>query len=109
MRYIETGNEFSSYEPEPVEEYLDILSLAYRAPHRAYPKVLVAHAAFLTAPVNMKVSRPRQYDKAWRDTKHHDPFHDLADIHAVLDRSDLFDVLNLHNLGEPYEIEDQVR
>ena len=109
VRYIEIGTEFSSYEPEPVEEYLDMLSLAYRAAHRAYPKVLVAHAAFLTSPVNMKVDRPGQYDKVWRNTKRHDPFHDLDDIRAVLDRPDLFDVLNLHNLGDPYEIEDQIR
>lgn len=33
----------------------------------------------------------------------------LADVHKILDRPDLFDVLNVHNLGWPYEIESIVQ
>ena len=109
VRVIEIGTEFSSYQPEPVEDYLEMLEIAYRAAHRASPDVRVAHSAFLTTPVDLDVARPADYEAVWRRTKRHDRHHGLADIRAVLDRPDLFDVVNLHNLGSPYEIEHQVR
>lgn len=109
IRYVEIGNEFSSYEPEPVAEYLETLRMAHEAAHSASATVLVAHAAFLTTPVNLDVPDPAQYDSAWAATKRSDTHHDLADIRAILDHPELFDVINLHNLGDPYEIEHQVR
>ena len=105
VRYYEIGSEFSSYEPEPVEDYLAMLSIAYDAAHQAYEIVQVAHAAFLTTPVNLKVRHPSDYESVWKNTKRHDKHHGLADIRAILDRPDLFDVINIHNLGDPYEIE----
>ncbi len=109
VRHVEIGNEFSSYQPEPVAEYLETLKLAYAAAHRAFPQVLVAHAAFLVTPVNMDVANPRDYDTAWRTTRIVDRTHGLADMRAVLDHPELFDVINLHNLGDPYEIEHLVK
>ncbi len=109
IRYVEIGTEFSSYQPEPVGEYLETLAIAYRAAHRAYPEVQVAHVAFLTTPVDMNVGNPADYERVWAQTKRHDTHHGLADMRAVLDRPDIFDLVNLHNLGDPYEIEDQMR
>ena len=70
---------------------------------------MVGHAAFLTTPVNFDVERYADYDTAWNNTPKHDEHHDLTDIRAILDRPDLFDFLNIHNLGDPYEIEHQMR
>ena len=109
IRYVEIGNEFSSYEPEPVDEYLDLLKLAYDAAHRASTTVLVGHAAFLTTPVNMNVASANDYDAVWKSTRRVDKSHDLADMRKILDHPELFDFINLHNLGDPYEIEHQVR
>ena len=105
VRYYEIGSEFSSYEPEPVDEYLAMLKLAYTAAHKAYKDVLVAHAAFLTTPVNLQVRRPSDYETVWENTNRHDNNHGLEDIRKILNRPDLFDVVNVHNLGDPYEIE----
>jgi hypothetical protein len=109
IRYLEIGNEFSSYEPEPVEDYLETLKLAYEAAHRASDRILVGHAAFLTTPVYLNVADPGEYDTVWQNTKRNDKHHDLNDIRAILDRPDLFDFINLHNLGDPYEIEYQMK
>lgn len=65
VRYVEIGNEFSSYQPEPVGEYLLTLELAYEAAHRASDEVKVGHVAFLIAPVNMDVDDPSEYDERW--------------------------------------------
>jgi hypothetical protein len=109
VRHVEIGNEFSSYEPEPVEEYLDLLKLAYDAAHRAFPGVVVGHAAFLVTPVNLDVADPKEYDAVWRNTRIIDKTHGLEDMRKVLDHPELFDVINLHNLGDPYEIEHLMR
>ncbi len=103
VRYYEIGVEFSSYEPEPVEEYLDILEISYAAAHAAYPDVIIAHVAFLTTPALFEPLEPGEYEAAF--TQLQDKTHSLADMRAILDRPDLFDVLNIHSLGHPYEIE----
>ncbi len=109
VRYIEIGNEFSSFEPEPVEDYLKILEAAYEAAHSAYEDVKVAHCAFLLTPVNMDVDDPADYETRWETTYRRDTHHDLRDMRIVLDNPQWFDVLNFHNLGDPYEIEDIVK
>ncbi len=106
---FEIGSEFSSYQPEPVADYLATLEIAYRAAHRANPGVRVAHAAFLTTPVDLDVADPAGYEAAWARTPRHDLHHGLADQRAVLDRPEIFDVINLHNLGAPAELEHQLR
>lgn len=103
VRYYEIGVEFSSYEPEPVDEYLQILEVAYRAAHAAYPDVLIAHVAFLTTPALFAEISPDDYEAAFANLE--DKTHPLADMRSILDRPDLFDLLNIHSLGHPYEIE----
>jgi hypothetical protein len=109
VRYVEIGSEFSSYQPEPVAEYLETLALAYRAAHQAFPDVCVGHVAFLITPVNLDVADPADYARAWAAINHPDKHHGLADQRAVLDHPELFDFVNLHNLGSPYEIEHLMR
>jgi len=106
IRFYEIGTEFSSYEPEPVDEYLVILERAYAAAHRASSEVLIAHAAFLTTLAFAGDPSPAEYERAFEAAA--DQTHSLADMRKVLDRPDLFDVLNLHSLGGPYEIEAMV-
>jgi hypothetical protein len=103
LRYYEIGVEFSSYEPEPVHEYLDILRISYEAAHAAYPDVLIAHAPFLTTPALNETVEPSQYPAIFDSLE--DQTHSLADIRAVLDHPEWFDVLNIHSLGHPHEIE----
>ncbi len=103
IRFYEIGTEFSSYEPEPVEEYLTILERAYAAAHRANDNVIVAHAPFLTTLAFANHPSPDQYEAAFKAVP--DKTHNLTDIRQVLDRPDLFDVINVHALGEPSEIE----
>lgn len=106
IRFYEIGTEFSSYEPEPVDEYLVILERAYAAAHRASSEALIAHAAFLTTLAFAGDPSPAEYERAFEAAA--DQTHSLADMRKVLDRPDLFDVLNLHSLGGPYEIEAMV-
>ncbi|HKY78566.1 MAG TPA: hypothetical protein VI688_06010 [Anaerolineales bacterium] len=103
IRYYEIGVEFSSYEPEPVDEYLQILELAYRAAHEASSDVLIAHVAFLATPALFGEITSSEYESAFATLE--DQTHPLADMRRILDRPDLFDVLNIHSLGHPYEIE----
>lgn len=106
IRFYEVGTEFSSYEPEPVEEYLAILGRAAAAAHRADDHVLVAHAAFLTTLAFANDPTPADYESEFEGMA--DQTHNLADMRQVLDHPELFDVLNIHALGDPYEIEAMV-
>ncbi len=66
ITYLEIGSEFSSYQPEPVEVYLHTLERAYKAAKRAAPNIKVAHAAFLTTPVDLsRVTHPGQYESVF--------------------------------------------
>jgi len=71
--------------------------------------VQVAHAAFLTTPVHLDVASPAAWDSVWNATPRRDTHHGLADLRAILDHPELFDVINIHNLGDPYEIEHIMR
>ncbi len=104
--YLEIGSEFSTYQPEPVKEYLKTLKHAHDAAHAASKNIKVAHAAFLTTPVDFsKVKKSRDYKKIFDATPMHDTTHGINDMRAVLDHPDYFDVINIHPLGDPYEIE----
>lgn len=110
ITYLEIGSEFSTYEPEPVDSYLDTLGRAYRAAHRAYDGIRVAHAAFLPTPANLSRARTLpEFTAAFAASPARDRTHGLDDMRRVLDHPELFDVLNLHPLGEPYEIEHVMR
>ncbi len=107
IRHYEIGSEFSSFEPEPVDEYLEMLEIAYEAAHAAYADVSVSHAAFLMT--DFLLNDP-SLDELNDDTgvDRYGP-HKISEIRAILDRPDLFDVLNIHALAHPGEIEQLVR
>ena len=107
--HYEIGVEFSSYQPEPTELYLDTLELGYHAAHNASDDVIVGHSAFLLTPVFRDDPGPGEYEEAFELYSEGTAGKGLADIRMVLDRPDIFDFVNVHNLGWPYEIERIVR
>jgi len=102
IRHYEIGSEFSSYEPEPVDDYLVMLEIAYGAAHAAYPEVRVSHAAFFVADLLLGDPDYETLDDVGVDR--YGP-HTFGEIRAILDRPDLFDTINVHALVEPGEIE----
>lgn len=107
--HYEIGVEFSSYQPEPTEVYLKSLELGYQAAHEASDKAIIGHSAFLATGPMSKNPGPAEYGKAFRENSLGTAGKGLNDIRKILDRPDVFDVINLHNLGWPYEIEDLVK
>jgi len=108
VRYFEIGTEFSTYEPEPVDEYLAMLERAHRAAHAASARAIVLHAAFLVTTAFRTRPGPQNYEAAFAAAPKRILHHGLDDIRALLARPDLFDALNFHALGDPYEIEETV-
>jgi len=104
----EIGVELSTYEPEPIEHYLEMLERAHQAAHQAFAGVRIAHAAFLTTTAFRGAPTPAEYEAAFAAVDARIMYHSLADIRAVLDRPDLFELANLHSLGEPDEIPNMV-
>jgi len=109
IKYYEIGVEFSSYQPEPTEVYLKTLELGYKAAHQAYDGVFVGHSAFLVTPVFKDNPSADEYEKAFAKNLVGTDGKGLKDIRMILDKPDLFDFLNVHNLGWPYEIEQIVK
>jgi hypothetical protein len=107
VRCFEVGVELSSFEPEPVDDYLEVLERAYRAIHAASSEAVVLHAAFL--PTGAFDADPPAEAYPTLETTIKDRHHGFADMRAVLDRPDLFDAVNLHSLSDPLEIERAVR
>ncbi len=105
VRHYEIGVEFSTYQPEPTEVYLKTLELGYKAAHEASDEVIVGHSAFIVTPVFRDNPNPNEYEEAFAENLVGTGGKGLKDIRMILDRPDLFDVLNVHNLGWPYEIE----
>ena len=62
VRYYEIGVEFSSYEPEPVADYLAMLETGCHAAHEAHTDAVVMHAAFLTATAFADIPGPDGYE-----------------------------------------------
>ncbi|MBI5524736.1 MAG: hypothetical protein HY897_00225 [Deltaproteobacteria bacterium] len=109
VRHYEIGVEFSSYEPEPVADYIEMLERAYNAAHAADADVIVCHAAILATTAFRDHPGPAEYDAAFSATDTRVMYHSLVDIRAILDRPQIFDAVNFHALGDPYEIEETVR
>ncbi len=105
VKYYEIGVEFSSYQPEPTEIYLKTLELGYKAAHEAFEGVIVGHSAFLLTPVFRDNPTSDQYEAAFAKNLVGTEGKELKDIQMILDRPELFDIINIHNLGYPYEIE----
>jgi hypothetical protein len=113
IRIYEIGVEFSTYEPEPVDQYLNMLEHAYKAAHTAYPNVIIAHVAFLTtlALKDHPTTGP-EYEQAFKKWAQTYPFgrvHTLEEMRKILDRPDIFDVVNFHALNDPDEIVDTMK
>ena len=106
--WYEIGSELSTYEAEPVPEYLVMLERAYASAHTAFAGVKIAHAAFLTTNAFRDHPGPAGYERAFASVDKRIMYHGLPAIRAVLDRGDLFDVVNIHSLGDPAELEDMV-
>lgn len=109
VRYYEIEVEFSSYTPEPVEEYLEQLRIAYQAAHESSADVRIAHSAFLVLTAFDSNPSSAQYDDAFAAMRIPDKHHDLADMRVVLDHPELFDLVNFHELGDPMMIERTVQ
>lgn len=110
VQWFEVGSEFSSFEPEPIADYLPMLELAYTAAHAASKNVKLLHTAFLTTTAFRDHPKPGQYEKAFADAAQRTTgriFHkSLTDIRAVLNHPEWFDALNFHAIGDALEIED---
>ena len=109
VNYLEIGVEFSTYEPEPVEDYIFMLEHAYKAAHSASEHVLVLHAAFLAGMVFVADPTSEQYEEVFDSVDKRIMAHLLMDIREILDRPDIFDVVNFHALSYPGEIENTVQ
>ena len=112
VRLYEVGSEYSSFEPEPADEYLPMLAAAHEAAHAAYSDVVLMHAAILATGVFRDHPKPAQVDAAFaaasKQFGQRILHKSLAEIRAVLDKPQWFDAVNFHALGDPYEIEDHV-
>ncbi|MCL5072855.1 MAG: hypothetical protein M1308_18460 [Actinobacteria bacterium] len=107
--YFEIGSEFSSYEPEPVEDYIDMLKTAYNAIHAVSENAQVLHAPFLTTTAFKDNPEPQDYEKAFAKVDKRIMFHSLKDIRKILDSNEIFDAVNIHSIGYPLEIEDNIK
>ena len=105
VRLVEIGAELSDQEPEPIEEYIEMLELAAGAVRQASPEVLVSHAAFLPALAFRDDPEPGEYEAGFASVPKRITPHSLSSMRAVLDRPDLFDVVNFHSVGHPTEVE----
>ncbi len=103
IRWFEIGTELSGFEPGPIDEHLAMLQHAYRAAHAASDEVVIAHLAFLPATVFNELRRSDR-DAAAGITRSGGRRR-LDEMRAILSRPDLYDALNFHALGDPYEIE----
>ncbi len=106
VKYYEVGIEFSSYLPDPASEYVTFLQTTYTTIHQAYPSAVVLHSPFLTTKAFELNPSSSEYSSAFSRVP--DKTHSLSDMRAVLDHPESFDMLNVHSLGDPYEIESMV-
>jgi hypothetical protein len=63
---------------------------------------LASYALFITTLAFVDDPEASEYETAFAGLP--DQTHSLADIRQVLDRPEIFDVVNMHALGDPYEI-----
>jgi hypothetical protein len=109
VRFFEIGSEFSSFEPEPAEDYIVMLQRAYKAAHEASPNVVVLHAAFLAPTVFRDNPAPAKYPAEFDRVQRRINIHGLDGMHKVLDAHKSFDMVNFHALTDPTEIEPTIK
>jgi hypothetical protein len=105
LRY-QVGSRFAA--GASADDYVHMLDLAAQSARVTCEEVQLALAGFFVTPAF--VSRPTgmaEVEQAFADAGQALP-QGLASLRRVLDRSDLFDLVNLEALGSPYEIEDAV-
>ncbi len=105
IRYYEIGVEFSSYEPESVDDYLPMLETGYHAAHGAFAGCVVMHAAFLVGTAFYSNPGPEEYPAAFAAVDERIMYHSLDDIRAVLDHPEWFDAVNFHCEAESRQME----
>ncbi len=109
VRFFEIGSEFSSFEPEPAEDYVAMLQRAYKAAHEAAANVVVLHAAFLTPTVFQNNPTPQKYAAEFDRVARRINIHGLDGMRKVLDAHKSFDMVNFHALTDPTEIEPTIK
>jgi hypothetical protein len=107
--YFEIGSEFSTYEPEPVKDYINMLKVAYNAAHTASRNAIVLHVPFLTTTAFNNHPETQDYEEAFANVDKRIMFHSLEEIRVILDNNDIFDAVNIHCIGSPLEIEDNIK
>lgn len=106
----EIGTEFSTYVPASGADYQPFLAKSYTVAHQAFANVKIAHAAFLTMNVFKNDPTDTQYKTAFDSTRlAGSGMKSYADITAILDHPESFDVFNLHALTDPTEIDRMVK
>lgn len=108
VKYFGIGSEFSSFEPELADDYIKILESAYNAAHSVSDEVFIMPAGLLVTTAFKNYPKSNEYDAAFRVTDKKIMYHSLPDIRKILDRPDIFDSIDFHALGDPYEIEETV-
>lgn len=106
--HYEIGVEYSSYVPEPSSEYVPFLIRSYTIAHAAFPKVQIAHAAFLLTNIFNDNPGPAQYANAFDTKVPKGNGKKYADITAILDHPEAFDVFNIHALEDPALIDNEI-
>lgn len=100
----EIGVEYSSYAPANGSDYQKFLDKSYKVAHNTYASVKIGNAAFLTTNVFKNGITSDKYASSF-DSFVPDKSHRYADITAILDHPESFDVFNIHSIGDPTEID----
>jgi hypothetical protein len=109
VRFFEIGSEFSSFEPEPADDYVLMLERAYKAAHQASANAVVLHAAFLAPTVFRDNPKPERYAAEFDRVSKRINTHGLDGMRKVLDAHKYFDMINFHALTDPTEIEPTIK
>eukprot|EP01104_Vermistella_antarctica_P000518 TRINITY_DN10678_c0_g1_i1.p1 TRINITY_DN10678_c0_g1~~TRINITY_DN10678_c0_g1_i1.p1 ORF type:complete len:666 (+),score=96.90 TRINITY_DN10678_c0_g1_i1:243-2240(+) len=99
----EISNEFSSFEPEHASIYIGMMELAATAAREADPNVILSHAAFYIPLVFDAGMTQAERVTAYAHVQENEKVgsfleHDLSELQLILDRGDLFDMVNVHSL-----------
>lgn len=108
VRFFEIGTEFSTFQPEPLADYLEMLKRGSRAVKAVNKSAQVLHAAFMPTTAFRSHPRPAEYAAAFAAVDKRIMHKSLTDMRAVLDHPESFDLVNFHALGDPAEIEETV-
>jgi hypothetical protein len=109
VRFFEIGSEFSSFEPEPAEDYVAMLERARRAARSASGNAIVLHAAFLAPTVFRDKPGAERYAAEFDRVNKRINIHGLEGMRKVLDQHQQFDMVNFHALTDPTEIEPTIK